>query len=251
MARPVVNREGEEGDNNYGSLMKIAVYRRIDDIDVYFPEYNWTMRHTRYQAFKEGQIKCPYEPRHYGVGYIGDGEYNFKNHLHCYNTWIHMLSRCYSDIYQAKRPSYIGCEVCDEWLNYQNFAEWYYDNYYELENEIMNLDKDILYKYNKIYSPETCIFVPQSINSLFIKSDAIRGELPIGVSKRSNKYQARCCDGTRNRVCLGMYDTPEEAFYAYKEYKERLIKEIADNYKNEIPVDLYEAMYKYEVDIND
>ena len=253
MARPTVNRTGEERTNNFGSKIKIINYRRIDDIDVYFPEYDWVLTHTYYQAFQKGQVKCPYEPRHYGMGYIGDGEYDAQNHERCYNTWIHMLSRCYSDIYQAKRPSYIGCEVCNEWLNYQNFAEWYYDNYYEIEDEIMNLDKDILYKGNRLYSPETCVFVPQNINSLFIKSNAVRGDLPIGVKldKRSGKYQARCNDGQRNRVCLGTYSTPEEAFYAYKEYKETIIKEIADSYQNEIPIILYEAMYNYEVEIND
>ena len=55
----------------------------------------------------------------------------------------------------------------------------------------------------------------------------------------------------KNRVGLGTYSTPEEAFYAYKEYKEKLIKEIADLYQNEIPTILYEAMYNYEVEIND
>jgi hypothetical protein len=253
MARPVVNRVGEECVNNFGSKTIITEYRRIDDIDVYFPEYDWTLKHTRYQAFQNGQVKCPYEPRHYGVGYIGEGIYDAQNYKRCYNTWIHMLSRCYSDIYQEKRPSYIGCEVCDYWLNYQNFAEWYHINYYEIEDEIMNLDKDILYKGNRFYSPETCVFVPQCINSLFIKSTSARGDLPIGVKfdKRNGKYQARCNDGRRNRVGLGTYDTPEEAFYAYKEYKEKIIKEIADSYQNEIPTILYEAMYNYEVEIND
>ncbi len=253
MARPTVNRVGEEGYNKYGSLMRIVEYRRIDDIDVYFPEYDWTMQHTYYMSFQKGQIKCPYEPRLYGVAFIGDGEYDAENHERCYNTWNHMIIRCYSDTYQAKRPSYIGCKVCNEWLNYQNFAEWYYMNYYEIENELMHLDKDILYKGNKLYSPETCVFVPQCINSLFIKSDAARGELPIGVKldKRNGRYQARCNDGKRNRIGLGTYATPEEAFYAYKEYKESVIKKVADFYHDEIPINLYEAMYNYEVDIND
>ena len=91
------------------------------------------------------------------------------------------------------------------------------------------------------------------ILNVFTRNNEFRGDLPIGVKldKRSGKYQARCNDGQRNRVCLGTYSTPEEAFYAYKEYKETIIKEIADSYQNEIPIILYEAMYNYEVEIND
>lgn len=254
MARPTIDsRIGETKKNNFGSLMIIIEYKGIYDINVYFPEYNWIGYHRNYSGFVNGQIKCPYEPRLYNKGYLGEGEYNAKDHKKCYNTWMHMLSRCYSDIFQAKRPTYKGCTVCDEWLNYQVFAKWYYENYYELENEITNLDKDILFKGNKVYSPNTCVFAPQCINSLFIKSDAVRGSLPIGVrlDTRSMKFQARCNDGKRNRITLGSFDTPEEAFYAYKKYKEELIKEIADTYKGYIPDKLYKAMLKYEVEITD
>lgn len=253
MARNSISRIGETKKNNFGSIIEIVGYRRIDDIDIYFPEYNWTLYNTYYQSFQLGVVKCPYEPRHYSKGYLGEGEYNVEDHKRCYNTWVHMLSRCYSEIYQIKRPTYKGCVVCDEWLNYQVFAQWYYNNYYEIEGEIMNLDKDILYKGNRVYSPDTCVFTPQCINSLFIKSTSVRGDLPIGVKldKRSMRYQARCCDGSRKRIGLGTYDTPEEAFHAYKVYKERLIKQIADNYFNKIPIKLYEAMYNYTVEIND
>lgn len=253
MARPTVDRIGETKKNNFGSIIEIVGYRRIDDIDIYFPEYDWTLYNTYYQSFRLGVVKCPYEPRHYGKGYLGEGIYNADNHKRCYNTWVHMLSRCYSDLYQINRPTYKGCTVCDEWLNYQVFAKWYYDNYYEIDNEIMNLDKDILYKGNKIYSPETCVFAPQSINSLFINSFSARGNLPVGVKldKRSRRYQARCNDGSGKRIGLGTYDTPKEAFNAYKIYKEKLIKQIADNYSDIIPTKLYNAMYNYKVEIND
>ena len=82
--------------------------------------------------------------------------------------------------------------MTDEWLNFQNFAEWYEKNYYEIPGEIMCLDKDILIKRNKTYSPETCVFVSNRINNLFVKNDYNRGEYPIGVNlyKRTNKYRA-------------------------------------------------------------
>ena len=122
----------------------------------------------------------------------------------------------------------------------------------------MHLDKDILIKNNKIYSPDTCIFVPQRINELFIKTNKLRGNLPIGVSylKNINKFQANCKTFTKRGSAsysnyLGCFKTPLEAFNVYKQFKEKYIKQVADEYKNKIPQKLYEAMYRYEVEITD
>ena len=262
MGRKMIDRTGEENYNNFGSKMIIIEYRTNKDIDVYFEEYNWIARSIAYSQFKKGTISCPYERRTYGVGYIGEGKYeaydkNGKT-TECYNTWKNMLKRCYDPKYHERRPTYKGCKVYDELLNFQNFAKWYYENYYEIEGQQMCLDKDILIKGNKIYSPDTCVFVPEKINLLFIKSDKIRGEYPIGVcySKRDKKIIAQCRvydykENKKKRIFLGHYNTPEEAFYAYKEFKESYVKEVADYYKDKIPKKLYNAMYKYEVEIND
>ena len=217
------------------------------------PEYNWVMKHATYGNFNKGQIKCPYEPRVYNKGYIGEGEYKCRKngkYNKCYKTWHSMLQRCYDVNHHSKFATYKNCEVCPEWLNFQNFAKWYYENYYEIENERICLDKDILIKGNKIYSSNTCIFVPERINLLFIKSNSIRGELPIGVryKKRNNKYEAYC---GREHIYLGTYDTSDEAFYSYKNFKEAQIKEIAKEYEELIPRKLYEAMINYKVEIID
>lgn len=157
-----------------------------------------------------------------------------------------------------KYSTYKNCTVCDEWLYYPNFKQWYDNNYYEVNNEEMHLDKDILNKGNKVYSPETCVFVPQSINSLFIKSDKTRGDLPIGVDwhKANQVYQTRCRVFNvktlkNNSKYLGCYNTPQEAFDTYKKAKEENIKQIADYYKDRIPSKLYDTMYSYEVEITD
>jgi len=164
-----------------------------------------------------------------------------------------MLRRCYSKKYQSTRPTYIGCTVCDEWLNFQNFAKWYDENYYEFENNSkrgMNLDKDILNKNNTIYCPEYCVYVHDRINLLFIKVDATRGDLPVGVKREGKKYIAYCSRGSEGEQS-GKFSTIEEAFNAYKSFKETYIKQIADEYKNIIPERLYTALYKYEVTIDD
>lgn len=255
-----INKIGEENINTFGSKMIIFAYRKNYDVDVYFPEYDWMVNNREYREFKNGKIKCPYERKTYGIGYIGEGKYKTKENgklTKCYNTWHDMLKRCYDEKLHKKRPTYKDCEVCEEWLCFQNFAEWYYNNYYEVEGERMCLDKDILVKHNKIYSKDTCIFVPERINTLFIKCDRSRGEYPIGVfCNKNNKYQAKCSiyDLKNNNIVrksLGVYDTPEKAFEIYKEFKEKHIKEIADHYKDEIPQKLYNVMYNYEVEIND
>ena len=196
----------------------------------------------------------------FGVGYIGEGKYSRKTHLKIYKCWQKMLQRCYDPYYINKFPTYIYCIVCEEWHNFQNFASWYEENYYECNDERMELDKDILVKNNKIYSPSTCIFVPQRINYLFTKRQNCRGDYPIGVTynKESKRLKVQCNiykNGKASKEHLGRYpiDKPFQAFYVYKEFKENYIKQVADEYysKGFIPKKLYDAMYKYEIEIND
>ena len=236
-----MDRMGETNINNFGSKMVIVEYRGCMDIDVYFPQYNWIAKSTRYDVFKNGNIKCPYERSVYGVGYIGEGKYkaseNGKN-TRVYDTWRGMLRRCYDSKYHKRRPTYRDCKVYEEFHNFQTFGDWDEDNYYEIEGEIMHLDKDILYKGNKIYIPDTCIYVPQTINSLFVKCDKSRGQSVIGTYRDKNgKYQVNCNlinpkIGKSKGKYLGRYETEIEAFEVYKYYKEKNIKEVANFYKN-------------------
>ena len=257
--RKFIDRVGEENYNNFGSKMIISEYRNHDDINVYFPEYKCIVKHKGYKEFKKGSINCPYEPRALGYGYMGEGKYKTKEngkHTKCYRTWRNMLKRCFDEEYKLKHNTYLGVTVCKEWLNFQVFAEWYYNNIYFIDEEEMNLDKDILVKGNKIYSPETCIFVPQRINKLFTKTNKDRGDSPIGVRKYHCKFQASCSiysikEQKKYNKNLGSYNTPEEAFEVYKHFKENYIKQVADEYKDKIPQKLHNAMYNYEVEITD
>ena len=244
---------GLKSVNNFGSKIEIIAYRNAKDVDIYFEEYNYIVK-SRYSHFKNGDIKCPYERRFYNVGFMGKGIYkDDNNNKKCFHVWTDMLRRCY-DVNGKYYDRYgaIGCRVCEEWLCFQNFAEWYYNNYYEIDNKVMNLDKDILIKGNKIYLPKTCIFVPHDINKLFTKSNKTRGEYPIGVSKSKTygKVRARCSVNGKTKE-LGEYYSIEEAFQVYKKFKESYIKQIADEYEPYIPKELYDAMYRYEVEITD
>ena len=259
MRRKSIDRTGEKGINTFESEMIITEYRKAIDIDVYFPEYDWTFKHTTYKEFKNGGIKCPYEKRVYGVGYLGEGKYKVTENgkqTKCYKVWHDMFRRCYDKKYKEKHLTYINCVVCEEWLCFQNFAKWYEENYYEVEGQRMCLDKDILVKHNKIYSSDTCIFVPQAINTLFVKRQNDRGDSVIGTSPKNGKYMVQCGiinpgTGKSKQEYLGYYNTQEKGFEVYKYYKEKNIKQIADYYKDRIPDKLYDALYDYEVEIND
>ena len=159
-----------------------------------------------------------------------------------------MLERCYSKKKHKKRPTYVESYVDNRWHNFKTFAEWSECNWKHWMDETWHLDKDILIKGNKIYSPETCCFVPRTINTLFTKSEAKRGDYPIGVSKEKNyrKFKA-----TFKKTTLGRYTTAEEAFQAYKDAKEKYIKEVADKWKGLISDKVYQAMYNYQVEITD
>ena len=156
-----------------------------------------------------------------------------------------MLRRCYDPKRHERESTYEDCRVEDYLLNFQHMGEWIKNNYYEVPGEKMCLDKDILCKGNKVYSRNTCIFVPERINLLFTKRDNMRGRDPIGVDQLpSGNYEVRCWDGYGKRVNLGTYSSKEEAFQVYKNYKERIIREVIDSYEGKIPEPFYSRLKK-------
>lgn len=200
-----------------------------------------------------------YKPSVYGVGIVGEKYPTSKNNkdLKEYKTWSGMLERCFAKRDYRRWETYKDKVCCEEWLNYENFYEWLhsqdnFDKWYY--GSKWCLDKDIINKGNKIYSPNTCCLVPSYVNTLFIKSDKRRGELPIGVrcAKNKNKYTASISIN-HNARHLGTYLTPEEAFQVYKQAKEEYIKQVAqEEYsKYNITKRCYEAMMNYEVEITD
>lgn len=251
------DRIGQENLNYQDCLMKIVAYNKANDITVEFQDKYKSTVHTSYRHFLNGQIKNPYYPTVFNVGILGN---KYSTHINGkltkeYNMWSGMLRRCYDEKYKNKKPTYKNVTCCEEWLLYENFYEWLHsqDNFDKwLNDDKWAIDKDILVKGNKIYSPDTCCLVPIKINSLFIKSNATRGSLPIAVQKHQQKYRA-CFTAFNKYITLPVRDTIDEAFMDYKQYKEHIIKRIAkEEYdKGNIVKRCYESMMNYEVDIND
>jgi len=144
-----------------------------------------------------------------------------------YSKWKDMLKRAYSPTYQLKNPTYKGCTTCTEWLTFSNFARWYSENVIEC----YDLDKDLKIKGNKLYSPETCLFVPHAINSLLNDSAAARGPYPVGVcydrSRGKLKVQISI-DGKRRT--LGRFTTKEAASKVYIKAKNAEMKRKCEQY---------------------
>lgn len=246
----VNSKIGEKHITNEGYEVEVIEYNNSIDCSIQFKN-GTILKNLQYGNIKRGQIKNPYHPSVFVVGYFGVGNYKAKinnKNTEVYNTWCGMLRRCYDSKYHMKRPTYIGCSVHPDWHNFQVFAEWFEENYIEG----YQLDKDILIKNNKIYSPETCCFVPSDINNIFTKSDKRRGEYPIGVSYniKIKKFISSLRINSYLKY-LGIFNTSEQAFQAYKIAKELYIKEVAELWKTQITKTCYQALINYQVEITD
>ena len=248
------DRTGEIFTSNEGCKIEIVEYFRSNNITVLLDDKT-LIKEVQFADIIRGNIKNPYHKSVYGVGYLGEGEYkptkNKKSTL-CGETWRGMLKRSYSENSFIRNKAYKGCSVVEEWHNFQIFAQWFEDNYNPEYMKDWQLDKDILVKDNKIYSPETCCFVPHEINKLFSKSGKKDKVEPTGVLfyKRLSKYLASICMNSEHKH-IGYFLTIEEAFEAYKTEKEKYIKEVADKWKDLIDPKVYEAMYNWKIEITD
>ena len=175
---------------------KIFDYVKKENVTVQFlDEHGYIAENMDMRNLKRNSIKNPFEITVYGKGYLGA---DFKKYPTrednkdsiTYKKWIDMIRRCYDEKSLQKRPSYRECEVYKKWLNYSEFAKWMKKRYYTLDGQIMHLDKDILYKNNKLYSPKRCVIVPGTINDLIVIP--VLTDLPIGIRKEiSGSYSAR------------------------------------------------------------
>lgn len=252
------NRVGEEYYNKLGYHMVITKYISAADIEVTFD--NGYIVKTNFKMIKNGWVKNKIAPSVLDCGVIGGCKIsNNKKTTKEYRAWHGMLVRCFSSEYKTKKPTYKDVVCCKEWLNFEDFLLWVknQENYSFFQENNINwqLDKDILIKGNKIYSPETCSIVPLRVNTLFVKSDSARGIYPIGVTydKRWNVFSSRCCGFDGKRIKHSGFHNPLDAFLQYKKDKETVIKKVAEEEyaKKSISRKCYESMMKYQVEITD
>ena len=239
--------------SNLSGDFKILKYNDKKNVEIQFLNTGFKAV-VELGSIRKGEVKDPYSPSVFGVGVIG-AKYPVSEggiHTKDYVLWKSMLQRCYSDRFKKKYPTYEGCEVSDNFKSYEYFYEWCHKQV-GFGVEGFELDKDLLVKGNKVYSENTCVFIPQEINKVLTKSDKIRGKHPIGVHyhKRDKSFVARVCKNKGVSEWLGYFNTETEAYNAYKVAKESFIKEQANNWKDRIDERAYNALMNYEVGIDD
>lgn len=186
-----------------------------------------------------------------GVG-INDGTRHVwvkGKHLKSYTLWVSLLNRCYSLSFQKGNPTYVGCSASENFRNFSYFHEWCLTQigFGQLG---FQLDKDLLLKGNKVYSENTCLFLPKDLNILLKPCKTAKGHLPIGVSTHGGKFKASCVGNFPSRH-VGIFGTPEEAFQAYKRVKETYIKTQAEKWKAHIDPRAFATLMAYTVQIAD
>ena len=236
---------------------KIVKYNNKTNVVIQFLKtgYETTVRLTN---IRNGKVKDRLSPSVYGVGIVGTKYPTTINGVQTkeYELWNSMLTRCYSNTYKKKYPTYEGCEASDNFKSYEYFYEWCHKQIgfgVDGNGNSFQLDKDLLIKGNRVYSETTCVFLPNEINSLLTRREALRGEHLIGVywCKSDKVFRAQVNKGKGKRDYLGHFKTEIEAFNAYKQAKESFIKEQAEKWKGKIDDRAYKALMNYTVEITD
>lgn len=231
--------------NNCGQLVVIK-YTGCYSVQVRFIGSGYTT-FARTGDIRKGKVKDPFYKRTYGIGYLGDATSNREGkEKKSYKVWHFMMQRCYEN--SGRQPSYFNkVSVCEEWHCFATYEKWY-EGHYVIG---FHVDKDLTVLGNKEYSPVTCAFIPQKLNNL-ITSPTEGRHLPLGtyLIKGRGKYAAECNDKEGNKIYLGSYNSPEEAFLAYKPFKEETIKQVAEDSfsKGEISTTIYNNLMNYVVE---
>jgi len=243
------DRTGQKYITTENYIATVIKYINKNNCTIQLNDWNNTILYSRtIRELKTGKIKNPYHRSVYSIGYLGEGIRDKAMEL----KWRSMFVRSYSESYHENQPSYKDCSVDPRWHCFQDFAKWYIEKFKSHMNSTWELDKDLLLKGNRNYSSETCCFLPKAINNVLMVKSSCRGKYPIGVvyHNKNKCFMAQLHKKSKNKS-FSPYKTPEEAFYKYKIEKERYIKEIADEWKELIDYEAYQALIKYQVEITD
>ena len=220
-------------------------------VDVRFLNTGYITSANLYNVLR-GTVRDKLMPTVYGVGVLGEKYPAKLNGLMQkeYSLWSNMLKRCYDPKEHARYPGYIGCTVSDNFRYYEYFYEWCH-NQIGFNNSSWHLDKDLLFKGNKVYSEDTCVFLPAEINTSLTSANTIRGELPIGVqhSQSGNYISAYNLGGIHYHG--GTFYTIEDAFFHYKQAKEQYLQHLAYLWEPYIDPRAFLALMHYSVNMCD
>lgn len=187
----------------------------------------------------KGSVRNPNFKSYFGVGFRGVGPYTMHGQL-SFNKWNNLMVRCYDKQYKIDHPTYEDVYCCEEWHNYQTFTKWFREQIGYGEKGF-DLDKDLLVKGNKVYSPENCVLVPQELNKILGNTAADRG-----ISTRpdlNGKWMVRC-NTVDGEIYLGCHQK-DYALKIYQDFKLEYLKKRANFWKEKIDPRVYEALMKF------
>lgn len=244
---------GKVFSTNFCGDLVVLEYHRHNHVVVKFLETGYITT-VSMGNLRKGNCRDKLLPMVFGVGIVGDEITRTSTGTHTkeYALWVNMLSRCYNVKVKNKSQKYSTCKVSENFKYFPYFKEWC-NKQIGFGKEGWQLDKDILIKGNVLYSEHTCTFIPQEINKLFTMRESKRGDYPLGVHKVvsvKEQYQAQFWKDSKLQY-LGQFDTPEQSFLAYKQQKELRVKEVANKWKEQIDVRVYEALMNWVVEISD
>lgn len=191
---------------------------------------------VRKESVQKGILMYPYGKNKHG-GYRGEGGWDISQRNPYLSTWSGLLLRCNDAEFKSKHVSYTDAVMCDEWYNLQAFCSWCEKTKPCIDNIKWELDKDLLGD-GKLYSPDTCCFLPKDVNLFLSKLD--RNYIP----RYSNgRWQVWCSDGvsTENRY-VGIYSTQEEAVQVWKQKKNERLQSLIETYAHLLPEHVVEAL---------
>ena len=234
--------------NNYG-FCEVVEYVNSRKVVVRFDSGYVTT--SEMGQLRRGDVKDKSLPNIRGVAY-NDYPYPVKinnQHIPEYRLWRNVVERSFFNLTKA----YKDVKMCDDWLHFSKFKSDISSlpNFDKFLNAGWHLDKDILVKGNKIYSLETCCFVPRELNSSFVGLKNTT-KLPLGVKyhKKFKKYVSQILINGKKKH-LGYFSNPADAFYVYKTAKEAWLKDVAEKWKGVVDDKVYFAVKNYEVCIDD
>ena len=211
---------------NCGAELEVLNYNNATDILVQFTDKLSLPFKAHIGNLRNGKYKNKYQPYLYGVGYEGIGQYSYKTDKFAVMSWRGMLTRGYSVIEKLERPNTVDVVVCDEWYNFQNFAEWAtQQNGYGIKG--FEIDKDLLILNNSKYSPETCCYIPREINTRLPKRYASTDK--VYYYEKEGLYKAYYTGSDNKKHCIKGRDKEILAFQR-KVAINKVIKEISMKY---------------------
>lgn len=237
---------GTQFKTNFNGVCTVISYVNNKNVLVMFED--GTLVKCRSGNLKNGVVNNPNRPSVFGVG-ICDVKGVKCNQNKKYQLWYSVLRRAYSDVYHKDKPTYKDVEVCERWKRFSSFSEDV-EKIPFFEKSISDnyeLDKDILVRGNRMYSPDTCCFVPRQINAVFGVKRKPDSDLPTGVAfnNKLKKYVCSVCQEGVKSQHIGVFKTSEEARAAYVEFKLKRLRGLAEQYKGQIDQRVYDALMNW------